>query len=157
MRKLHRIHPCSFVSSIFYDLADNYVALDWSAEKFDFVDKQNSESGETAKIGSKRKLDETDENIEAGGDTAKKPKVEEGLEATATSQDTSTSTAIQLPKILDFKDQKYKFETEKFLIDKYSYAYLFHLQDTKEYLGKALLVMHNLKVVHSFLESLWFD
>merc|ERR1712062_195903 len=141
MKKLNQIYPCSFVSSVFYDLAEKYVALDWNVNQFNFIDENSSTESdldtEPITIGTKRKLEEND-HIAASGDSAKKSKLENSDEKT------NTFPAYQLPKILNFKDQKYKFETEKFLIDKYSYAYLYHLQDTKEYLGKALLVMHNL-------------
>merc|ERR1711976_200012 len=48
-------------------------------------------------------------------------------------------------EIMDFSDVGiYKFDTENYLLDGYSNAYIHHLQDTGEFLGKTLLVMNNL-------------
>lgn len=58
-------------------------------------------------------------------------------------------------QILDFSDsKKYKMETDKYLIKGYSHAYLHHLQDTGEFLGKTLLVINNLRRLAGFCSKL---
>ncbi len=48
-------------------------------------------------------------------------------------------------EIMDFSDAKqYKLDTDTYLLDGYSNAYIHHLQDTGEFLGKTLLVINNL-------------
>lgn len=49
-------------------------------------------------------------------------------------------------EIMDFSSvEKYKLDTGNYLLEGYSNAYLHHLQDTGEFLGKTLLVMNNLR------------
>jgi len=49
-------------------------------------------------------------------------------------------------EIMDFSSaEQYKLDTENCLLEGYSNAYLHHLQDTGEFLGKTLLVMNNLR------------
>ena len=56
-------------------------------------------------------------------------------------------------QLLDFTNEKlHKFSTDEYLISKYSHAYLYHLYDTNEFLGKTLLVMHNLRFLNNFLK-----
>ena len=87
-------------------------------------------------------------DITASGDdddqpTAKKRKVDE---------DGQSKNSFGL---LDFSDtKKFKMATDVELSKGYSYAYVHHLWDTGEFLGKTLLVMHNLRFLNDFCNKL---
>ena len=132
MKKMYKIRKCDFMTSVFYDLSEDFVALKLvdDPEQTDMetnhsvVANVNNDNTKIEPPTKKRKISD--------------PKHDDDV----------------ISEILNFKDIKYKFQTDDFLIDKYSYAYLHHLYDTSEYLGKALLVMFNLKQLVKFVRGL---
>merc|ERR1712000_211238 len=129
MKEFYKTRICRYLTSIFYDFADNYSGFlfDEVASTIDFKQEQESKTGEPEIKKSKVQSIVQSETKD----------IEETLRVVKpTCGNTNYTNALGHPEItlLDFSNKElYKMETDKYLIDKYSYAYLHHLYDTKEF------------------------